>query len=154
MSANPQLIGLAGVVVGGAIAAFAQQLRPNARTVRGAARLLREEFDLTATYAADVIEAGAWRPSGRAVSDDVWSDRRSLLAAELGRRDWIAVRDAHHAVEAIWAARRATDEPLSPDAEHELQEALVPLRAGCDVLDSLSGAFPTITQTYRRRRRG
>ncbi len=154
MSASPQLIALAGVVVGGAITAFAQQLRPNARTVRGAARLLREEFDLTAAYGANVIEEGVWQPNGRVFSDDVWSDRRSLLAAELGRRDWIAVRDAHHAVEAIRAARPATDEPLSPHAKRKLQEALVPLRAGCDVLDSLSGAFPTITQAYRRRRRG
>jgi hypothetical protein len=154
MSASPQLIALAGVVVGGAITAFAQQLRPNARNVRGAARLLREEFDLTATYGAEVIEAGVWQPNGRALSDDVWSERKSLLAAELGRRDWIAVSDAHDAVEAIRTARPATDEPLSPDGKSELQEALVPLRAGCAVLDSLTGPWPTITQTYRRRRRG
>ena len=115
MSAGPQLIALAGVVVGGAITAFAQQLRPNARNVQGAARLLREEFDLTATYASEVLEAGAWQPNGRAFSDEVWSDRRSLLAAELGRSDWTAVIGAHHAV-----------------------QALVPPRAGREVLDSLS----------------
>jgi len=151
---SPAIIGLIGVVVGGAIGAFVQQLRPSSRSVRGAARLLRDELDLTLTYAESVLEAGSWQPSGRAFSDDLWLDRRSLLAAELGRRDWISVKGAYQAVEKIRTAKAPPNDPLSTAERTPLEGAVDDIRGGCDVLDNLSGPLPTITQTVRRRIRG
>ena len=154
---NQAIIGVIGVVVGGAIAVFAQQLRPDARSVRGAARLLHEELDLTLKYAEVVLQAQSWgaAPSSRAFSAQQWSDRRSLFAAELGRRDWISVKTAYKAVETIQAAKRSDDDGNLSEAEHgPLEGAVREIRDAGEVLDALSGRWPTITQSWRRKSRG
>jgi len=149
------IIGLIGVVVGGAIAAFAQQLRPNSRSVRGAARLLHENLDLARTYAELVLKTGSWQPGDRAFSDDdLWPDRRSLLAAELGREDWISVKSAYQAVGRIRAAKLSPRNPLSTTERTPLEIAVEEIKVGCHVLDKLSGPFPTTTQALRRRIHG
>lgn len=150
---SPAIIGLIGVVVGGGIAAVLQ-LRSSARSVRGSARLLREELDLSLVFVESVRKEERWRPSGRACSDGLWLDRRSLLAMELGRRDWTAVKDAYQAVETVRAATHLTGEPLSPDAQLLLAAAAKEIRGGRDTLDSLSGPLPAMTQAWRRRRHG
>ena len=151
---SPAIIGLIGVVVGGAITAFAQQLRPNSRSVRGAARLLREELDLTLTYADLVLKAGSWQLSDEAFSNELWLDRRGLLAAELGHRDWISVKGAYQAVERIRTAKLSPNDPLSMAERTPLEGAVDEIKGGCHVLDKLSGPFPTITQAVRRRIHG
>lgn len=69
---NAALIGLAGVVIGGAIAAFVQ-LRSSARNVRGAARLVREELGLSLTYLESVRQTGTSQAAGQAPANDVCS---------------------------------------------------------------------------------
>jgi hypothetical protein len=151
---SPAIIGLIGVVVGGAIGAFAQQLRPSARGVRGAARLVHEELGLTRAYATTVLTQQSWQPKERAFSDNQWSDRRALLAAELGLLDWMRVKLAYDAVVAIRAAKpRGTDPvPLSRDNQALLDRAVAEIELGRKALASLAGPFPTITQSLRRRR--
>ena len=146
------LIGLIGVVVGGGIAAFLQ-LRSSARSVRGSARLLREELDLTLIFVESVLKEG-WQRNGRVCSDALWLDRRSLLAMELGRQDWLSVQSAYQMVETIRAATPLAHEPLSMDARPLLEDAAKRIRGGRDTLDSLSGSHPAITQYWRRRRYG
>ena len=151
---NQAVIGLVGIVLGGAIAVFAQQLRPNARSVRGAARLLHGELDLTLKYANDVLDAQSWQPGGRALSTALWADRRSLLAAELGRSDWTAVSAAYEAVQEIRAAKRSERALLSEAETGLFNRSVAEIKGACDVLDYLSGPLPTITQWLRRRRGG
>jgi hypothetical protein len=149
------LIGLIGVVLGGGIAAFLQ-LRSSARTVRGSARLLREELALTLSFVESVLKEG-WQRNGRVCSDALWLERRSLLAMELGRQDWLSVQSAYQIVETIRAATPLADEPLSMDARDArplLEDAAKKIRGGRDTLDSLSGSHPAITQYWRRRRYG
>lgn len=144
------LIGLAGVVIGGAIAAFVQ-LRSSARNVRGAARLVREELGLSLTYLESVRQTRTSQAAGQALANGVWLNMRSLLAAELGREDWLAVNKAYRAVDAIRSL--ASKRPLT--LEHPLVDrSIEEIRAACAVLDALSGPFPSITQTWRRRRHG
>jgi hypothetical protein len=147
---NAALIGLAGVVIGGAIAAFVQ-LRSSARNVRGAARLVREELGQSATYLESVPRTQQWPALGQALASDVWLDVRSLLADELGRQDWLAVNNAYRAVDAI----RPLASKRLPSLEHPVpDQSIKEIDAACSVLDALSGPFPSITQTWRRRRRG
>jgi hypothetical protein len=73
------IVALIGIVAGGAIAALVQ-LRSSARSVRGAACLLRDELDLTLTYAESVLSARDRQRRNRAFSHVLWVDRRSLLA--------------------------------------------------------------------------
>jgi hypothetical protein len=147
------LIGLVGIVVGGAIALFAQQLRPNARNVRAAARLLRGELDLTLAYTKKVLDARSWQPEGRALSVELWTDRRSLLAAELGEEDWKVVAAAYDAIEEIRATKRPRSRLWEEEVE-KLDEARGKITQAREVLGKLSGQLPTITQSLRRRRRG
>jgi len=147
------IIGLIGVVVGGGIAAFVQ-LRSSARSVRGSARLLREELDLTLVFVESVLKEASWPPRGPTCSNELWLDRRSLLAMELGRRDWVSVKSAYQAVETIRGAAGLADEPLSTDARPRLEGAAEEVRVGRDTLDNLSGPLPAITQAWRRRRYG
>lgn len=143
------LIGLAGVVIGGGIAAFVQ-LRSSARSVRGAARLLREELGLSLTYLDSVRKRGTSQALGPALSNEVWLDTRSLLAAELGRRDWLAVNQAYRAVDAI---RPVADKGLLTLEHRVPDQSIQDIRDACTVLEELSGPFPSITQAWRRRRR-
>jgi hypothetical protein len=149
---NQAIIGVIGVVVGGAIAVFAQQLRPNARSVRGAARLLDGELGLTWAYAHTVLKARSWQPTGRALSAELWADRRSLLAAELGREDWKSVTAGYEAVEEIRAAQSAGHGVLSEVETRLLNEAVGKIVDARNFLDYLSGSLPTTRQAWRRRR--
>ena len=148
------IIGLIGIVVGGAIAAFAQQLRPSSRSVRGAARLLHDELDLALTYARLTLKTGSWQPGDRAFLEDAWLDRRDLLAAELGRKDWTSVKSAYQAVGRLRAERPSRNDPLSMSQRATLESAADEIEVGCKVLYKLSGPFPTITQTLRRKTHG
>jgi hypothetical protein len=146
-------IGVIGVVLGAAIAAFAQQLRPSARSVRGAARLLRDELWDTWAYADKVKRAGSWPSSSkadRAFPKRVWSKRRDLLAAELGRRDWVSVASAYQAVDEIKKARRPAGESLSETEKTKLETWLKEIDAARKDLYGLTGWLPTITQALRR----
>ncbi len=116
------IIGLIGVVVGGALAAVLQ-LRSSARSVRGSARLLREELDLTLSFVELLQRKTCWQPGAGACRDELWLDRRSLLAMELSRGDWISVKSAYQAVEAIRAATRPVGEPFSKDERLLLEGA-------------------------------
>jgi hypothetical protein len=87
------LIGLGGVVIGGAIGGFVANLRPNVRSVRGTARLLHDDLEASAQRSQTF-------PTG------VWEDRRELLAAELGLADWRAVRDWARAAAELSARSR------------------------------------------------
>jgi hypothetical protein len=73
------IVALIGIVAGGAIAALVQ-LWSSARSVRGAACLLRDELDLTLTYGESVLSARDRQRRNRAFSHVLWVDRRSLLA--------------------------------------------------------------------------
>jgi hypothetical protein len=143
-------IGLIGVVVGGVITAFVQQLRPNARRVRAAARLLLEELTAALTYGEGLLKSRSDSTRDRTPSNALWLEQRGLLAAELGRPDWTALTDAYRAVEEIESASERTNE-FSPVEREILESAVQAVREGRDVLDALSGSLPTITQTLRRR---
>lgn len=144
------LIGLAGVVIGGAIAAFVQ-LRSSARNVRGAARLVHDELDLSLGYLESVRENPTSQTPGQALASGVWVNVRNLLAAELGRKDWLTVNKAYRTVYAI---RLSPSTRLLTLDDPVLDRSIEEIRAACAVLDALSGSFPSITQTLRRRRRG
>jgi len=143
------LIGLAGVVIGGAIAAFVQ-LRSSARNVRGAARLVREELGLSVTYLQSVGESPESQGLGQALASGVWLNERSLLAAELGRKDWHTVNEANRAVDAIrplarkrlltlnvrcWIGRSKRSEPPALSLTHS-QAPSHRLRKRCAAADA------------------
>src|SRR4051794_36078907 len=132
-SVTAALIGLGGVVVGGAVGGFLASLRPNVRIVRGTARLLHADLEAT-------VRGSQQFPL------PLWEDRRELLAAELGLADWVDVRDGVEAASALSTA--ATAGPALSKEEFEALDAR--RERALAVLEGLSGGWPWTTQIRRR----
>jgi hypothetical protein len=147
------IFGLVGVLVGAGVGFVAQYLRPSARSVRGAARLLDQELEATSSFIAGVLSLDAWQGGGGdALPNDLWLDRRALLAAELGPRDWYTLRAAYESVDSLRAlSATAMVGPLPAAVREQLALASGRVAGGRASLQALSGKRPQLVQMWRRR---
>jgi hypothetical protein len=104
----PAIIGLAGVLIGGAITAGAnyiiavrqernlqeRQVFERKREVRRYARILRHDFVGASSHAAIALSTGKWIKESYFEFGEGWTEARHVMAAELKFVEWIAVTNA------------------------------------------------------------